>query len=72
MSVPFRFTSIIKDAGQIQLLGTAGAGQSYTLEYTRDFGGWSPLGTKTATSTTLQFTDANPADDQRIYRVKSP
>ena len=69
---PFKFTSIFKEPNQVQMIGTGSVGQHYTLEYTRDFKTWTILNAVTATATTVQFTDTNPQDISRMYRVRSP
>ena len=70
VAVPYRFTKIESAAGQIRLSGTVGVGQRYVLEYSRDLKTWFELGTTTATGPTLDFTDPNPTDDYRSYRVR--
>lgn len=69
VTVPFRFTDLRFEGGQVRLPGTAGVGQRYVLEYSRDLQTWFALATNTATAATLEFTDANPTDANRNYRV---
>ncbi len=71
VAVRYKFTSITTTPGGIQMEGTAGAGQSYMLEYSLDLVTWVGVTTKTATGATLPFTDANPPDDHRAYRVRN-
>ena len=70
-AVPFKFTAITAQPGQIQMTGTAGVGQTYVLEYSRDLKAWLPLATKPATAATIEFIDPNPSDEHRNYRVRN-
>jgi len=67
--VPFRFDLVTKVGTQIQMRGTGGIGLRYVLEYTRDFKNWFGLDTNTPSVTTINFTDPNPTDGYRSYRV---
>jgi len=70
---PPAFTSIGRQADSSIELGIAGAtGSVYTLQFSSNLAGWTPLATLANTNGTLQFNDAPPPGvNDRYYRLES-
>ncbi|MGE3310481.1 MAG: Calx-beta domain-containing protein [Limisphaerales bacterium] len=68
---PFQFTTVAAEPRGIVLTGTGQPGQSYVLEYSRDYSRWFVLGTNSSATSTIEFVDPNPTDSHRIFRIRS-